>query len=101
MSGAAGSWPRPFAVGVLGPPDADDPVRRSRARLDVAMDAYKHGYFLVDTIETSGAGTGYLAAELLAGRTEADALVVRGRVDDDWLCSVADRHGLVVLRAQE
>ena len=66
MRGTSGSWPRPFAVGVL---------------------------------ETTPTGTGFLAAELLVSRTDADALVTRGPVDDDWTHAVADRHRLVIRRA--
>jgi hypothetical protein len=96
MCGAAGSWPRPFAVGVLALPDPQDAAGRSQGRLDVALDAYKLGYFLLDTIETGPDGVGYLTAELLAARTGADAVVARGPVDGDRLSGMADRHRLVV-----
>jgi len=95
MCDLPGTLPRRFAVGVLalGPVDA---ARRSAARLDLALDAYKLGYFLLDTVETTPAGTGYLAAELLLARSGADAIVARGPVDRDWLYAIADRLGLAV-----
>jgi hypothetical protein len=54
-------------------------------------------------VETTPSGTGYLAADLLVSRTDAEALVARGSsrvargsVDDDWLHAVADRRRLVI-----
>jgi len=76
MGHVSGSWPRPFAVGVL----ASDGGRRRRERLDLALDAYKLGYFLLDTVEVHDRA-GYAVAEALAARTDADAFVVRGDVD--------------------
>ncbi|HEY6794128.1 MAG TPA: hypothetical protein VI248_05550 [Kineosporiaceae bacterium] len=100
MCGAVGSRPRPFAIGVLAVDDGGKGGTPSEGRLDIALDAYKYGYFLLDTIETSPPGTGYLAVELLVSRSGADALVVRGCVDEGWLCAVADRHRLVVRRSR-
>jgi len=42
MCGTSGSWPRPFAVGVLAL-DPNDGARRSAERLSLALDAYKYG----------------------------------------------------------
>ena len=96
MYGASGSWPRPFAVGVLALTDTADGAARAVARLDLALDAYKLGYFLVDTIEIDDRGTGYLATELLVSRATPAALVTRGPVDTDWLHTLADRHRLTI-----
>lgn len=100
MCGLSGSWPRPFAVGLLALQNPMDAAGRTTARLDLALHAYKCGYFLIDTIETNAAGTGYLAAELLVSRTDADAVITHGPVDDDWLHSVADRHRLMIRRTR-
>jgi nucleotide-binding universal stress UspA family protein len=101
MCGAAGTWPRPFAVGVLALADPDDPNHaeaRRAGRLDVALDAYKDGYFLIDTVETGDReGGGYPAIEALAARTGADALVVRGSADRPRLESVAARCRLMII----
>lgn len=96
MCGVAGSWPRPFAVGVLALADPGDAAMRSAGRLEVALEAYKHGYFLIDTIETGPSGAGYLAVELLAARNGADALIARGPVDRNQLDGIADRQRLLV-----
>jgi hypothetical protein len=93
---ASDGWPRPFAVGVLALAPTTNSPGRTNARLDLALDTYKLGYFLVDTIEIDAHGTGYLAAELLVSRTTPDALVTRGPVDTDWLHALADRHPLVI-----
>ena len=98
MCAPTGTWPRPFAVGVLALPDTADAVARSAGRLHVALDAYKHGYFLIDTIEAGADGAGYAIAELLAVRTDADALVTGGPVDAARLLRIADRRRLVVRR---
>jgi hypothetical protein len=76
--------------------DATDRAGRATARLELALDAYKLGYFLVDTVEIDTRGSGYLAAELLVSRTTPDALVTRGAVDDGWCHALADRHRLVI-----
>ena len=96
MCGVADSWPRPFAVGVLALDKPGDADARRAGRLDVALDAYKYGYFLIDTVEAGPDGEGYLIAEMLAARTDADALVARGPVDYDRLGSIANRHRLLV-----
>jgi hypothetical protein len=96
MCGAAGTWPRPFAVGVLALLVTAEGAARRAGRLDVAMDAYKFGYFLIDTVEAGRDGEGYLVAEMLAARTGADALVARGPVDLERLADIADRHRLLV-----
>ena len=98
---ASDGWPRPFAVGLLALGGGASGPDRSAARLDLALDAYKLGYFLIDTIEIDGYGTGYLAAELLISRTTPDALVTRGRVAADWLHAQADRHPLVIHSCDE
>ncbi len=98
---APDAWPRPFAVGILAFAAPPDGAGRSTARLDVALDAYKLGYFLIDTIEIDAYGTGYLAAELLVSRTTPDALVTRGRIDPDWLRALTDRHPLVIHACEE
>jgi hypothetical protein len=87
-----GSCLLPFAVGVLGldGDPADDELRR-RGRLDLALDAYVLGYFLLDTIEVQEDGTGYALAEALAEHTEADAYVIAGPLDPDRLRQSADR----------
>src|SRR4051812_32997459 len=63
--------PRPFAVGVLAlAPGVSEPDRWD-ARLEVALRAYKYGYFLLDVIEVEprpGDPT-YLVIEELATRT--------------------------------
>lgn len=99
MCDVSGSRSRPLAVGVLAlhPSDA---AQRSAARVKLTLDAYRLGYLLLDTVEITPAGTGYLAAELLIARTGAGAVVVRGPVDRDWLHAVADRHGLDVRDGQ-
>jgi hypothetical protein len=94
ISRAAVGWPRPFAVGVLGVGAEVAGPERSSARLGVALDTYKLGYFLIDTVEIDALGTGCLAVELLVSRTTPDALVVHGSVDSDWVQAVADRHPL-------
>ena len=95
------SWPRPFAVGLLAFTEPTHGTGRTIARLDLALDTYKFGYFLIDTIEIDAYGTGYLAAELLVSRTTPDALVTRGRIDTDWLRALADRHPLVIHACEE
>ncbi|HET9657701.1 MAG TPA: hypothetical protein VFP72_20285 [Kineosporiaceae bacterium] len=101
MRNATEGWPRPFAVGVLAVGAGLSHPDRSAARLDLALDTYKLGYFLIDTIEIDTHGTGYLAAELLVSRTTPDALVVRGPVDADWLHALADRHPLEIHSGEE
>jgi hypothetical protein len=101
MYGASDSWPRPFAVGVLALAAPTAGAGRASARLDLALDAYRFGYFLVDTIEVDTHGSGYLAAELLVRRADPEALVVRGPVDMDWLNALADRHRLVIRFSEE
>ena len=101
MCQASHGWPRPFAVGVLALTTTTHGPNRTTARLDLALDTYKLGYFLIDTIEIDAHGTGYLAAELLVSRTTPDALVTRGRVDPDWLHALADRHPLLVHSCEE
>lgn len=96
MYGASGSWPRPFAVGVLALTAPPNGAGRTVARLDLALDAYKLGYFLVDTVEIDARGTGYLATELLVSRAAPEALVTRGPVDTAWLHALADRHRLMI-----
>jgi hypothetical protein len=88
-------------VGVLALAAVESGTDRTAARLDLALDAYKLGYFLIDTIEIDAYGTGYLAAELLVSRTTPDALVTRGRLDTDWLHALADRHPLVIHTCEE
>lgn len=101
MRQASDSWPRPLAVGVLALVPAASGPDRTAARLDLALDTYKLGYFLIDTIEIDVLGTGYLAVELLVSRTTPDALVTRGRVDTDWLRALADRHPLTIHSSDE
>lgn len=101
MCQASDGWPRPFAVGILALVPATNGPDRTAARLDLALDTYKLGYFLIDTVEIDALGTGYLAAELLVSRTTPDALVTRGRVDTDWLHALADRHPLVICSSKE
>jgi hypothetical protein len=104
MCGPAGSWPRPFAVGVLALAGAHDAASRAAARLDVALDAYKYGYFLIDIIDiaaTSGDAAGYAIAEQLVARTSADALIASGPVDGERLAGIADRNRLVVRRGEQ
>jgi hypothetical protein len=95
----SGSWPSPFAVGLLAFTDPADTTGRSVARLDLALDTYKLGYFLIDIIEIDLQGTGYLAAELLLNRAEPAALITRGPIDAAWLHALADRHRLVIRSA--
>jgi hypothetical protein len=95
------SWPRPFAVGLLAFTEPTHGTGRTIARLDLALDTYKFGYFLIDTIEIDSRGTGYLAAELLVSQTNPDALVTRGPVDSGWLHALADRHRLVIRSSEE
>jgi hypothetical protein len=94
MHGAPGTWSRPFAAPA-------DGVNRAAARLDLALDAYKLGYFLVDTIEIDPQGTGYLATELLVSRTTPDAPITAGPVDTDWLHALADRHRLAIRTSEK
>jgi hypothetical protein len=96
MYRASGSSPLPFAVGVLALAGPMDGRGHALARLDVALDAYTLGYFLLDIIEIDARGTGCLATELLVSRAEPDALVTRGPVNTDWLNALADRHGVVI-----
>jgi hypothetical protein len=91
-----GRWPRPFAVGILAMTGPDVAEHRPAERLRVAMDAYRYGYFLIDTIETGADGAGYVTAAVLAERTGADAFVTRGPVDDLRLAGIAGRQRLVV-----
>lgn len=62
--------PLPMAVGVLAlPPTTDD--HRNAARLDLALSAYKLGYFVVDTIEvTPATGKPRLPLDRCCGRTD-------------------------------
>jgi hypothetical protein len=89
----AAARPRPFAIGLLGP--VADGARHGdprEARLQVALTTHALGYFLLDVFEVSPREpAGYELAEQLARRTDADAFVVRGRVDRDLLSSMADR----------
>jgi hypothetical protein len=101
MHGAPDTWPRPFAVGVLALASPADGADRAAARLDLALDTYKFGYFLIDTIEVDPQGTGYLATELLVSRADPDALVIAGPVDTGWLHALADRHRLVIRSREE
>ena len=93
--------PRPFAVGVLALGANPSGPDRTAARLDLALDTYKLGYFLIDTIEIDDHGTGYLAAELLVSHATPEALVARGPVDADWLHAIADRHPLAIHSSEE
>jgi hypothetical protein len=101
MCNASDGWPRPFAVGVLALGATPSGPDRTAARLDLALDTYKLGYFLIDTIEIDAHGTGYLAAELLVSHATPDALVARGPVDNDWLHALADRHPLAIHSGEE
>lgn len=88
----AATRPRPFAIGLLGLPDDALGVDRREERLQVALATHSFGYFLLDVVEVRpGETAGYERAEHLARRTDADAFVVRGCVDDDRLVSMADR----------
>ncbi|MDQ1289376.1 MAG: hypothetical protein QG622_2942 [Actinomycetota bacterium] len=89
---------RPFAIGVLAvQPDESSPdesweVRRTEERLQVALTAHALGYFLLDVFEIwPGDAAGYERVEELAIRTDADAFVVRGVVDEEVLKPMADR----------
>jgi hypothetical protein len=67
-------------------------VRRTEERLQVALTAHALGYFLLDVFEIRpGDAAGYERVEELAVRTDADAFVVRGVIDDDMLKPMADR----------
>jgi hypothetical protein len=101
MYGASGSPILPFAVGVLALAEPTDSTGRVLARLDLALDTYKLGYFLLDIIEISTHGTGCLATELLVSRATPDALVTRGPLDTDWLNALANRHRLVIRSGEE
>jgi hypothetical protein len=52
-------------VGVLSFEHREDGATDAAAELDLALDTYKLGYFLIDTIELDPVGTGALAVELL------------------------------------
>lgn len=88
--------PRPFAVGILAPGASTTGLDRTAVRLDLALDAYQLGYFLIDTIDIDTRGTGYLAAELLVSHTNPEALLTHGPVNTDWLRSLADRHPMAI-----
>ncbi len=96
MYGFSGGWPRPFAVGVLALSDPDDEESRTAERLALAMEAYRFGYYRIDTVEVRRDGAGYEAAESLAARAGADAFVTRGPVDRGALGAAASRRRLVV-----
>ena len=96
MYGASGSPTLPFAVGVLALAEPTDSTGRAIARLDLALDTYQLGYFLLDIIEISTHGTGCLATELLVSRATPDALVTRGPHDTGRPNALANRHGLVI-----
>lgn len=82
---------RPFAIGLVGVP-ADGPVDQREERLHVALTAHALGYSLLDVIEIRpGDRVGYEHAEELARRTDADAFVVRGTLDQAVLTALADR----------
>lgn len=95
-------WPRPFAVGILALETAVKGTgRTAAARLDLALGAYRLGYFLIDTLEIDSHGTGYLAAELLVSHAAPDALVTWGSVDTGWLNALADRHPVTIHSCDE
>ena len=94
----AGSRPLPMAIAVLGlPPTTADDARHA-ARLDLALLAYKLGYFVVDILEVSPDAdpAGYRRIERLAEQIDADAFVCRGAVDRPRLDQVADRIHMVI-----
>ena len=94
----SGVQPLPMAIAVLALVETvSEDVRRS-ARLDLALHAYKLGYFVVDVLEVTSdtdAG-GYGWVEALAEQTDADALVCSGPLDRGRLEAVADRSHMTI-----
>jgi hypothetical protein len=99
----AGAQPLPMAIAVLSLPRATaDDVRRA-ARLDLALHAYKLGYFVVDILDT-GPGTSaslYGWIETLALQTDADAFVCSGPIDRAQIDAIAERAHMVVRTASQ
>jgi hypothetical protein len=88
--------PCPFAIGVLRPTLCDELTFPRGDRFNLALDAYKLGYFLVDTIEVGPDGAGYDELERFAVRTGAEAFVVRGPVDRARVDELAGQLGVLV-----
>lgn len=91
----------PMAIGVLGLPMTATETDRLEARLDLALLAYKRGYFMVDIIELPARAPARKHAwiEALTRRVEAEALFVAGSVDRAWLVALADRRELAIVTA--
>jgi hypothetical protein len=95
---------RPFGIGVLAVPTRTNIVHRMEERLAVAMTAYDHGHFLLDTVEVPvgdrpAADEAYACLWELVDHTEAEALFVRGPVDRTVLDPMARELRLVVREA--
>ena len=107
-------YPHALALGLLGPPPRATPDQhltpsrdptpggRVEARIALALLAARHGYALLETIETTGTPSDLTIAlglvEDLATRLDADALAVDGHVDHERVEDLAARVRLVVLR---
>jgi len=88
--------PCPFAIGVLRSSSCGELTFPRSDRFNVALDAYKLGYFLLDTIEVGPDGAGYDELERFAVRTGAEAFVVRGPVERARLDELAGRLDMPV-----
>ena len=94
----SGVQPLPMAIAVLAMVETvSEDVRRS-ARLDLALHAYKLGYFVVDVLEvrSDADADAYGWVEELAEQTDADALVCSGPLDRGRLEAVADRSHMTI-----
>jgi hypothetical protein len=90
--------PLPLAIGVLSLPNATTQEDRRLARLSLALDAYKLGYFIIDILDiTPGTDTsGYAWAKTLAQRTDADAFVCAGNICSEQLMPIANEIRMVI-----
>ena len=95
-------YPHSLALGLLGPPPRATPLGRVEARIALALLAARHGYALLETVETTGTPADLSIAlglvEDLAIRLDVDALAVDGHLDQDRVEDLAARVRLVVLR---
>jgi hypothetical protein len=93
---AARPWP--LAIGVLGMPATIGVPDARVARVDLALHAYKLGYFLLDTLQVTSAPDAATRRwlEALARQVEADAFICAGPVDQGWVTELADLLRIVV-----
>jgi hypothetical protein len=99
----AGAQPLPMAIAVLSLPRATADDARRAARLDLALHAYKLGYFVVDILDTAPDTSASLYGwiETLALQTDADAFICSGPIDRAQIDEIAERAHMVVRAASQ